>query len=91
MKIKFDMEIDDAIIDLAIEKARKNGGLVPRVRGKWEHGKEIARTMLVDNTLAIEYEDWHCSACGCVVESYEFPRYKFCPNCGVDMRGEKDE
>ena len=32
MKIKFDMEIDDAIIDLAIERARESGGLVAVVR-----------------------------------------------------------
>lgn len=63
----------------------------PVVRGKWEHGREIARTMLGNETLAIEYEDWHCSACGAVVEDYEFPRYKFCPNCGADMRQRGDE
>lgn len=32
MKIKFDMEIDDEIIDMAIEKARERGGLVAVVR-----------------------------------------------------------
>lgn len=58
----------------------------PVVRGKWVPGREIARTMLVNETVAIEYEDWHCSKCGAVVEDWEFPRYKFCPNCGADMR-----
>ncbi len=58
----------------------------PVVRGMWVPGREIARTMLANETVAVEYEDWHCSECGAVVEDWEFPRYKFCPACGADMR-----
>lgn len=36
------------------------------------------------------YYEWKCSACGCVVEDEE-PAWNFCPNCGADMRGEKNE
>ena len=30
-----------------------------------------------------------CSECGCTTEMRK--TYKFCPNCGADMRGEQDE
>lgn len=36
------------------------------------------------------YYEWKCSACGCVIEDDE-PTWNFCPNCGADMRGEKDD
>lgn len=58
--------------------------------GRWVPGREISRTMLIDETIAIEYEDWHCSECGVVVEDWEYPRYKFCPHCGAKMDGGAD-
>ena len=30
-----------------------------------------------------------CSECGCTTKMREV--YKFCPNCGADMRGEQDD
>ena len=30
-----------------------------------------------------------CSECGCTTEMRK--TYKFCPNCGADMRGEQDD
>lgn len=85
------------ILDGAVAEVKKridnlpNADVRPVVRGKWEHGREIARKMWGNETWEIEYEDWHCSACGCVVKDYGFSRYKFCPFCGADMRGDKDE
>lgn len=35
------------------------------------------------------YYEWKCSECGCVFEDEE-PTYNYCPNCGADMRGEKE-
>ena len=35
------------------------------------------------------FYEWQCSECGCIFEDEE-PTYNFCPNCGADMRGEKD-
>ena len=32
------------------------------------------------------YYEWKCSECGCVFEEEE-PTYRYCPNCGADMRG----
>ena len=59
-----------------------------RKKGKWMPGREIARHFLLGDVIHVEYEDWRCSECGVVVEEYEFPRYKYCPNCGADMRGD---
>lgn len=61
----------------------------PVKHGRWEHGREIARTMLADDVLSIDYEDWHCSCCGRRYKEYVLP-YNFCPNCGAQMeRSEK--
>jgi rubrerythrin len=32
---------------------------------------------------------WHCSECEESVIEIDTPWFKFCPNCGADMRGEK--
>lgn len=34
------------------------------------------------------YYEWECSQCGCVFEDEE-PTYKYCPNCGAKMDGER--
>ena len=40
--------------------------------------------------------NWHCSECRCVIvasvdknDKGGIPLYKYCPNCGADMRGEE--
>lgn len=58
-----------------------------RKTGKWIHGREIAREMIGDAIVSIFYEDWKCSACGCVVEDGREPLWKFCPSCGARMEG----
>ena len=32
-----------------------------------------------------------CNQCGLVIKDWDWHRFKFCPNCGADMRGEQDE
>ena len=59
---------------------------VPVVHGEWKPGKEISRTMLVDGTLAIEYDAFYCSACGRRYKEYVLV-YNYCPNCGAKMDG----
>ena len=55
----------------------------PVVSGKWTDHRTI------------EHDgNWYCSACGKEITIYMGPdrpdRYRFCPNCGADMReGEK--
>lgn len=60
----------------------------PVKHGRWEHGKEISRTMLGNETIAIDYEDWHCSVCGRRYKEYVLP-YRYCPNCGAKMDEEE--
>ena len=43
------------------------------------HGKWIK-----DEKMSIVFDIYRCSRCTADGE----PRYKFCPNCGADMRGE---
>jgi len=31
-----------------------------------------------------------CDQCGFVIKDWDWHRFKFCPNCRADMRGEKD-
>ena len=31
------------------------------------------------------YYEWKCSECGCIFEEDE-PTYKYCPNCGAEMK-----
>ena len=31
-----------------------------------------------------------CNRCGLVIKDWDWNRFKICPNCGADMRGEKD-
>jgi len=30
-----------------------------------------------------------CNRCGLVIKDWDWHRFKICPNCGADMRGEK--
>ncbi len=61
-----------------------------RKKGKWIHGREIAREMIGDCTTAIFYDGWTCSECGCLVEREHEPLYKYCPQCGSYNGGGKD-
>ncbi|MBO4734238.1 MAG: hypothetical protein J5662_07165 [Clostridia bacterium] len=63
--------------------------------GEWIKGKEIAREMLAGQILHIDYENFTCSNCGLVLKELLYhidgsPFYKFCPNCGADMREGKE-
>lgn len=63
-----------------------------RPQGEWVKGREISRTMLGNKVEHIDYSDYTCSNCGLVLENLFYwhdgsPFYKFCPNCGADMRG----
>lgn len=60
-----------------------------RKKGKFIHGRELSREMTGDCVIAIRYDGWRCSECDCLVEEEREPLYKFCPNCGADMRGVK--
>ncbi len=57
-----------------------------RETGKWIHGRELSREMIGDVVTAIFYEGWECSECHCLVQEEREPLWKYCPNCGADMR-----
>lgn len=73
--------------DMAIEALENK-----RPLGEWIKGQEISRTMIGDNVLYIDYKDYTCSNCGLVLDRLLYhvdgsPFYKFCPECGTDMKG----
>ena len=57
------------------------------IKGHW-----IKRIDHLDYGL-IEFEGFECSLCGVKIwkDDYENVKFKFCPNCGADMRGEQCE
>lgn len=64
-------------------------------KGKWIPGKEFSREFIGITELHIEYEKFTCSSCGLTVKDLLYhvdgsPFYKFCPNCGAEMKGESD-
>ena len=66
-----------------------------RPHGEWIRGREICREMIGNYTEHIEYKDFTCSVCGIVLDRLLYhcdgsPFYKFCPNCGADMRGGRE-
>lgn len=63
-------------------------------KGRWAPGRKIGKEILTDGTIAVVYEDYKCSSCGLILyrllhNSDGTPFYKFCPNCGADMRERK--
>lgn len=56
------------------------GMIADRPQGKWKR-------RIVDNGFNA---DWVCSECGYRVKT-DFVGYKFCPNCGADMRKGTDD
>ena len=76
-------------------KAAYERGKNERPHGEWIKGREISREMIYDKILHIDYENFTCSNCGLVLDNLLYhvdgsPFYKFCPNCGADMRGEEN-
>lgn len=62
--------------------------------GEWIAGKEIAREMIGERLLDIDYENYKCSACGLIIDRLLYCIdgslfYKYCPNCGARMDGKK--
>lgn len=62
-----------------------------RKKGKWIHGKEIARWYLRGELTHVEYEDYHCSECGYTAKNIRWNVDgelvdRYCSVCGADMR-----
>ena len=69
------------------EALEKLPSATPRQKiGRWEHGKEISREYRGQALVSIDYLDWHCSNCHCVVEQSIKPKWDYCPICGAKMQ-----
>lgn len=77
------------------EAARNQPSVQPeRKKGKWIHGKEIAREYLSGRITHIEYKDYHCSECGYTVENIRWNVDgelvdRYCTACGAQMEVEE--
>ena len=60
-----------------------------RKKGKWIPHSETCREYIGTVLVRVDYDYWFCDACGYRVKNGQ-PMYKFCPNCGADMRGEQN-
>ena len=54
---------------------------LPAVQIKWKNGKWI------DNSPVT----MKCNQCGFVIKDWDWHRFKCCPNCGANMKGEQDD
>ena len=65
--------------------ARDKIAQLPAVRPERKKGKWIG----IDD---FPHDTWECDQCGGIVEDDDrIEDWKFCPNCGADMRGEQHE
>ncbi len=62
----------------------------PEAKGEWIPDREITRGFAGGRCIDVRYESWHCSYCGSVCEQTYKPAYRYCPNCGADMRGKEE-
>ena len=86
-QVKIINDIEYVMLSEVQMKMRKLPSAQPqRMRGKWTYGED-------------EYgiDGYHCDKCGFFVPwdyTHKFINfikdYHFCPNCGADMRGEKE-
>ena len=80
------MEMEMYTDDDAVEAIEALPSATPRQKiGRWEHGKEISREYRGQALVSIDYLDWHCSNCHCVVEQSIMPKWDYCPNCGAKI------
>ena len=79
-----EQDLEDVGYDVEVSLQSKSEDVAPVKHGKWEYHSG-------GNSLiyAMNPEDAYCSVCGFHVDTTEvdFDGYKFCPNCGADMRG----
>lgn len=95
IKLKVDRELtEEEIKNLKQKIADSPIVLLPSAQPERETGKwERHNTYHGDDTSGSVDPDWRCSECGGRANINEWFMYDltdFCPNCGADMRGEKD-
>lgn len=71
-------------------KHGKEVEFVKRKKGKWTPHIKKSREYIGTIFVNVKYDYWVCDICGYWVGNGK-PTYNFCPNCGADMRGEKDD
>lgn len=84
-----DYKVETCTIEEALDKYTDEGcpvaaDVVSVRHGEWIPDREISRTMLISEEIAIEYDSWHCSCCGTRYKEYVLA-YDYCPHCGALM------
>jgi len=66
----------DVIVQKDIETIKQLPSAQPeRKKGKWIYNSPVTMK---------------CDQCGFVIKDWDWHRFKFCPNCDCDMRGEQE-
>jgi hypothetical protein len=63
------------LADAIMDENRFPSAQPERKRGKWIYNSPVTMK---------------CDQCGLVIKDWDWHRFKFCPNCDCDMRGEEN-
>ena len=82
-QVKIINDIEYVMLSEVQMKMRKLPSAEPqRMKGRWE--RHYSRPNVYADLC------WHCSNCGYSSNDSWANKWKYCPNCGADMRGEQD-
>ena len=85
--------MSEIIVKMTSDHIKVKGGEYVR---DYQYGKWEEKTFCITDDLPIieEWQSARCSVCHkyhTTPYMYYFDNYNFCPNCGADMRGERNE
>ena len=89
--MKVEIKIPDEFIKFAVQKLKECGDY-----RKVDHGTWLEKEVFHDYEKAT-IQDWQSARCSVCYKyhttpyMYYFNNYNYCPNCGADMRGAKNE
>ena len=91
----------DALMKAMYHRAFETDGDTMWQSGCWVRYRTIEQTVKEQPTIEPKRKTgkWiynspvtmKCNQCGLVIKDWDWHRFKCCPNCGADMRGEQDD
>ena len=97
MKIVIDIPDDDYKTMASLIEFHGIKALKERPQGEWEWEEEWLPST-TEHPRECQYAEWRCNQCHETPtdsdeweDKWEKPRLRYCPNCGADMRGGKND